>query len=121
MKIAVTRFDYLRRGGQAWVCLEGDLPDSNLDTTPRLKMHMHFAVRATQSVPATDDQIVVPHPIVAGLHIVAWFPSADEKTADTQIWPERNAYRFKAVQLVANLIATAELDVFGSHIPTIIA
>lgn len=121
MKITVTRFDYLRRGGMAWVRLEGDAPDSALDTTPTLEMRMHFAVRASQSAPANDDQVVVPHPIEAGLYVVAWFPDTDEKKgSDSQVWPEKNAYRFKAVQLLANLVATAELDAFSSNIPVII-
>jgi hypothetical protein len=125
MKIAVARFDYLGRGGQAWVRLIGDAPDSGLEPIPTLEMTMHFAVRASQSEPANDSQIVVTHPAVPGRYVVAGFSSSEDTVIGASgqnrtAWPDRNAYSYKAVQLVANLVATAELDTFDGAIPRVI-
>lgn len=96
------------------------MPASSLDATPTLSMRIQFAVRATQSAPHNEDQVVVPHPLATGLHVVAWFPFDDELSPGSQNWPPQSEYRYKATQLVANLVAMAELDAFGSAIPTII-
>lgn len=124
MKLSVTRFDYLRRGGMAWAALQAPHSGSALDPAPIIEMELHFAVRSAQDAPANDAQIVVPHPSVPGLNIVAWFPYQDREphskivTAD---WPPPAAYRRKAVQLIANMVATAESEKFGDAIPTIIS
>jgi hypothetical protein len=107
----------------AWAKLQAQNSGSALDPAPAIEIDLHFAVRATQEAPANDNQIVVPHPTVRGLHIVAWFPHADRGPhagASKVDWPPQAAYRFKAVQLVANMVATAESEKFGDAIPRII-
>lgn len=123
MKLFVTRFDYLRRGGMAQAALTMERQGSVFDLKPMILIELHFAVRATQSAPANDQQIVVPHPAASGLFVVAWFPLEDRiqnSTEDQITWPSQHAYRFKVVQLVANMVAAAELEQFDGAIPRII-
>lgn len=124
MNLSITRFDYNRRGGMAWATLLSPPPDSALDgPAPTIEMQLDYAVRATQNAPVNDQQIVVPHPLVVGLYIVVWFVDADKVRNSDDIkvdWPPQAAYRSRAVQLLANMVACAESEHFGSVIPRII-
>lgn len=124
MNLIFTRFDYNRRGGNAWITLLAPEPESALDgEAPTIKMTLQYAVRASQDAPANEQQIVVPHPLVRGLHVVANFYEADQMNNPNNLktdWPPEAAYRFRAVQMLANLVACAELDRFGAAIPKII-
>jgi hypothetical protein len=79
--------------------------------------------RGLRPAPANDDQIVVPHPTASGLHIVAWFPDNDNEPHAKLVkadWPPQTAYRLRAVQLIANMVVSAESERFGDAIPKVI-
>lgn len=123
MRLKIIQFNYGYGGGSASACIFGERPASALVDQPYLAVHIGYTVHSTAPDydPETQEAVAIPTggaPLFIRVGFLWTQPVFDP--AREQAWPAPAEYRNQIARMLANMVATAELQNLDARVPTIL-
>ena len=121
MKLQIVQFNWNRGGGSATIHLEGPAPESALNPPQYFAVHVGFHTRRTSDLQHHPDQesILLPGQSDRWL-VVGFFWTQPVNIPWDCIHPDTQSYRRQVSDLLANMVANAELENLDARVPTVI-